>query len=592
MIKKSILTLLSFLLLGPALVHAQIQPTNANQYNVEVRFWQAYGVISEDSQTNPPDPSWQVRVANDTDGLPNDLLRNSPNVINHFKYFYSISTFSTGWHAIQNASLGIFINNTTGYFDFEVMSYENDCTSLSIYNLNSASQPCGDNDDFMRYKEGTIHFEAISKPALWHQSEIGLTNNSSVRFRHLWRYSFGSRAEPLIFGAIEPAMAYGHCNVVTNDGQALPVSYINEWNSGDPNFTDYPDVTYSFYLPDSRDVEFSFVPSSSNGQMHLLRDDGSYIRNLMGTDTMHVHLTSDTYLLVFEGNNGSEIGEFNFSFIASCNNQNIQLGSTINSGELYETGGSIQSAQMITSNFSQYDAGTEITLNPNFEVEANASFHALIEGCGVTDENGNNYRTVFIGDQEWMAENIRVEKYSDGSPIPNLTEKQAWLDDTQGAWCRYNNGTTEDVTYGNLYNWYAIDPNSNGGRNVCPTGWRVPDEDDWNELGAYLHEGNAPFMTSSNEQSKVSGGKMKSLQRWAFQEATNESGWSGLPGGGRIFFNIVEEFWDRGDRGTWWSSNDITPEIGNTRVLFYYNESLNQVGKSKNHGYSVRCIRD
>lgn len=104
----------------------------------------------------------------------------------------------------------------------------------------------------------------------------------------------------------------------------------------------------------------------------------------------------------------------------------------------------------------------------------------------VIDIDGNSYRTVIIGNQEWMAQNLRTTTYNDGTPIYNAREFFDWEVCTTGAYVWYNNAISYKDTYGALYNWYAVET----GR-LCPDGWRVPSSEDWEELTDYLG-GQAP----------------------------------------------------------------------------------------------------
>lgn len=139
--------------------------------------------------------------------------------------------------------------------------------------------------------------------------------------------------------------------------------------------------------------------------------------------------------------------------------------------------------------------------------------------AGVTDIDGNTYQTIIINGQEWMAENLRTTKYADGDPIPNVTDANQWSNLTTGAWAHYNNDSQYENPYGKLYNGYTIsDP-----RNVCPTDWHISTDAEYSLLSDYLGG------------QGVAGGKMKSIdsQYWSGLNlyATNESGFSGRPGG-------------------------------------------------------------
>jgi uncharacterized protein (TIGR02145 family) len=214
-----------------------------------------------------------------------------------------------------------------------------------------------------------------------------------------------------------------------------------------------------------------------------------------------------------------------------------------------------------------------------------ASLEAELEDLqGVKDIDNNRYDIITIGTQTWMAENLKTTRYNDGSVIPLTTDEGDWL--TAGVngdpgYCWYGNTSSNLITYGALYNWYAIDTLSNGDKNVCPLGWHIPTDAEWTTLTNYL-----------GGQS-VGGGKMKEagLAHWQSpnEQATNESGFSGLPGGFRSsmgnFLYIMED-------GYWWSSTEYDTSNAYERHLFYYDNNVGTPITSKRNGYSVRCIRD
>ncbi len=193
----------------------------------------------------------------------------------------------------------------------------------------------------------------------------------------------------------------------------------------------------------------------------------------------------------------------------------------------------------------------------------------------ITDIDGIQYKTVKIGDRWWMAENLRVSKYLNGDDIPNVTDDVEWSKLSTGAWAYYENDSSNNDRYGKLYNWFAV----NDSRGLCPTGWHMPDDDEWTMLTEYLGDN--------------AGGKMKSTRtdtethpRWEFPnlKATNESGLSGTPGGYRHFsggFGLI------GDSGFWWSFTEDETTRAWYRYLYAYN---GDVGRDKGTGFSVYCI--
>ena len=206
-------------------------------------------------------------------------------------------------------------------------------------------------------------------------------------------------------------------------------------------------------------------------------------------------------------------------------------------------------------------------------------------GGNVTDIDGNVYKTVIIGEQEWMAENLKTTTYDNGDPLPDVTDDTEWSSLTTGACCSYNNDEANEDMYGKLYNWYAVDDS----RNVCPTGWHVPCDEDWTAL------------TDCLGGESVAGGKMKTtgtLQKntglWQDPntEATNLSGFSGLPGGYRFGSG---EFGFVGEMGAWRSTtmDTLRPERGAWGRFLNYNSGTVFRGHGNlTLGFSVRCVRD
>lgn len=196
----------------------------------------------------------------------------------------------------------------------------------------------------------------------------------------------------------------------------------------------------------------------------------------------------------------------------------------------------------------------------------------------VKDVDGNIYHTVTIGTQVWMVENLKTTRYNDGTVIPLVSDDTVWASQTAPALCWYNNDSVDYAkTYGAIYNYYAVDIGSNGGRNVCPDGWHVPNASDWNRLFTYL--GGEYF----------AGGKLKDTgtTHWVAPNygATNETGFTALPGGGRDYDG---RYYGIGEYDGWWSS----PESGAFRSLASARAWVYVAQCPQNNGFSVRCIKD
>ena len=219
----------------------------------------------------------------------------------------------------------------------------------------------------------------------------------------------------------------------------------------------------------------------------------------------------------------------------------------------------------------------------SIESENEEKFHKDGYGPVIKDIDGNNYKTVYIGTQEWMAENLKVTKYNDGTAIPNVKENKKWFDlRPGGGWCYYNNDAANNKKYGKLYNWYVVCPITNGNKNVCPAGWHVPTYPEWSILTDYLGF------------ESIAGGKMKEvgIKNWKSPnlDATNISLFTGLPGGYR---NWDGEYTNIGYSGYWWSSTEYDRISAFWYILLHNDRSTHSYnGYEKEYGFSVRCIKD
>jgi uncharacterized protein (TIGR02145 family) len=197
-------------------------------------------------------------------------------------------------------------------------------------------------------------------------------------------------------------------------------------------------------------------------------------------------------------------------------------------------------------------------------------------GNGVTDIDGNFYPSIIINGQEWMQQNLAVTKYRNGNPIPTGLDDANWESTLTGAFSIYNSILVNNTIYGKLYNWYAV----NDSRGLCPSGWHVPSQDDWN------------FLESNLAGSGVGGGQLKSLTIWSSPNvgATNQSGFSALPGGYR---GPGGQYNHLGILGYFWSSSESTI-VGNSenRVLSFDNSYLAYSANEMLYGFSIRCLRD
>lgn len=193
----------------------------------------------------------------------------------------------------------------------------------------------------------------------------------------------------------------------------------------------------------------------------------------------------------------------------------------------------------------------------------------------MTDQDGNVYKTITIGTQIWMAENLRTTLYNDGTPIPNVETQWGVL--STGACCTYDNSTDAVfiATYGRLYNWHAV----NTGK-LAPEGWHVASNDEWEQLIDYI--GSEP------------GGRLKEVGTTHWNSlnvgATNETGFTALPGGYR---SKDSSFQSNGNFGIWWTASETPDTFGAFHQDMRFDGSgVYPYADQKMYGFSVRCVKN
>jgi uncharacterized protein (TIGR02145 family) len=213
-----------------------------------------------------------------------------------------------------------------------------------------------------------------------------------------------------------------------------------------------------------------------------------------------------------------------------------------------------------------------LAYNESF-VSSNVQFKVVTKS--IEDSKQKEIKSVKVGRQIWMAENLNVDQFRNGDEIFELNENEDWNKSTQAAHCNYENSNSKMKKYGKLYNWYAISDE----RGLCPTGWRIPTDDDWTILSLSL----------GGEQ--ISGGKLKSIENWESpnQDATNQVGFNGTPGGYRSDFGV---FGYEGQLSIYWTLSEFGSNTAWYRELSYLYPILKRDYGLKQNGYSVRCIKD
>jgi uncharacterized protein (TIGR02145 family) len=211
--------------------------------------------------------------------------------------------------------------------------------------------------------------------------------------------------------------------------------------------------------------------------------------------------------------------------------------------------------------------------NANANITQSNAANNLLSDINITGEMS----VAKIGSQRWMSSNLNVSRYRNGDRIPQVTNPAKWAALTTGAWCWHNNDSLAGTVYGKIYNWYAV----NDPRGLAPAGWHIPTDAEWttliNTLGGNL----------------VAGGKMKEtgLAHWSAPNtnATNSSGFTGLPGGNRynngqfLYFRIY---------GWGWSANTDSSGLPLYYRLNYNDGTVFRGAADKRDGFSIRCVKD
>lgn len=215
----------------------------------------------------------------------------------------------------------------------------------------------------------------------------------------------------------------------------------------------------------------------------------------------------------------------------------------------------------------------------------------------VTDVDGNTYNTITIGDQQWIAENLRVTNFRNGDPINSGLDSMQWVNSTQGAYTYYEKNETYLSQYGNLYNWYA----ASDWRGLCPEGWTVPDESHWAELTETIDPeawGNRNILgTTLKDQRQVNtplGGDFDTEEhpRWDEHDkryGTNNYGFSALPAG---TFTVKASYANLGKYAYFWSADEASENYAPARVMLHSHAGTSTGNYPKRAGLSVRCIKE
>lgn len=208
----------------------------------------------------------------------------------------------------------------------------------------------------------------------------------------------------------------------------------------------------------------------------------------------------------------------------------------------------------------------------------------MIQGCShqtigpvIMDFDGNKYLTVNLGSQQWMSENLRATHYQNGDPLELVSDHSLWPNLKSGAYCDYNNDSSEIDKFGRLYNWYIIMDE----HEICPVGWHVPTDSDWLQLEEFLGD------------KKTAGGKLKEsgTENWKAPnlKATNEYRFGALPAG---FRHQSGNYYLKGKNACFWTSTETDSTSAWYRDLDSDDAEIGKLNNFKSSGLSIRCVRD
>ena len=231
--------------------------------------------------------------------------------------------------------------------------------------------------------------------------------------------------------------------------------------------------------------------------------------------------------------------------------------------------------------YATNEIGTGYGNQVSFKTTGSITFNTSLNYGSVMDIDGNTYKTIQIGSQTWMAENLKTTRFNNDTEIPLVTSGTGWNVLTTPGYCWYSNDNyISRITYGALYNWFTVVAG-----NLCPAGWHVSTDDDWEMMVSFL--GGVP----EHFQRKL---KETGTTHWylntpgQLHDATNSCGFTALPGGLRggngNFAQIRSE-------GHWWTSDEFDATNSHSRSLYFYDVGGSSEYYPKFIGFSVRCVK-
>lgn len=339
--------------------------------------------------------------------------------------------------------------------------------------------------------------------------------------------------------------------------------------TGNPEITTYADLRcdenyiYALYYGDQNDEE------QSSGILHVFDWKGNPIAK--------INLEQPAHSFTIDNNLGRIVtfspmsGDIVYYDLPS---------------ELHDTGNLAISQQYVSPGHEENN-GNGNSSTANVRIHEDFSYNEnKRQGEGVTDIDGNQYETVVIGNQEWMAENLKTTTYRDGTPIPNVTGNNEWRGLATGAYAWYDNDESYGAKYGALYNVQAAKDE----RGLCPEGWRVPSDSDWKELRFYAenyYKNNYPELDKNSYRGHA-GHVLKSASGWHDGgNGTDDLGFSALPAGRRYHDGVFSYL---GENACFWSTSGL--RAATYWFIVNYDDFLHSyLSGGGRSGFSVRCVR-
>jgi uncharacterized protein (TIGR02145 family)/uncharacterized repeat protein (TIGR02543 family) len=332
------------------------------------------------------------------------------------------------------------------------------------------------------------------------------------------------------------------------------VSFNSEGGSSVGTQTVAYNTTATLPTPTPTKTGYAFLGWYSDS---LLTTAFNFSTPIMATITLYAKWTTNAFTVSFNSEGGNSVGTQTVAYNTTAT---LPSPAPTKSGAI----------------FIKWYSDSIFTMPFNFSTPITAQTTLYAKWASLYDIDGNFYDTITIGTQMWMVENLKTTRYNDGSAIPLVTDNTAWSNLTTSGYCYYNDSATYGTTYGALYNGYSVNT-----KKLAPIGWHVPTDSEWTVL-ITLYGG-----------TDLAGGPLKAtgITYWTSPNtgATNQSGFSALPGGFRDGNGTFE---GSGGYGSWWSATAFSATGLWSREVNSSGTNVVRGNSFVGYGFSVRCIRD